>query len=128
MDNRFQCRTVAELMAGLEDVQVRNKRGAHLRFRMYMTKEMQEAPLEVLDLSVRSEQCLKRSGSKTVGDVVYAIGSGLDLKNIRNCGAISVREIQEHLFLFQYYSLPKEKQDAFLIEVVLLNTIFSKGD
>ena len=95
---------------------------------MYMTKEMRESPLEVLDLSVRSEHCLKRSGYKTVGDVVYAIGSGLDLKNIRNCGAISVREIQEHLFLFQYYSLPKEKQDAFLIEVVLLNTIFSKGD
>ena len=55
MDNRFQCQTVAEVMARMEDVHVRNKRGAHLRFRMYMTKEMQEAPLEVLDLSVRSD-------------------------------------------------------------------------
>ncbi len=93
---------------------------------MYMTKEMQEAPLEVLDLSVRSEHCLKRSGYMTIGDVVDAISSGLDLKNIRNCGAVSIREIQEHLFLFQYYSLPKEKQDAFLMEVVLLNTGMSK--
>ena len=41
---------------------------------------MQEAPLEVLDLSVRSDHCLKRSGYKTVGDVVDAISSGLDLK------------------------------------------------
>ncbi len=89
---------------------------------MYMTKEMQEAPIDVLDLGVRSEHCLKRSGFKTVGDVVEALGSGLDLKNIRNCGAVSVREIQEHLFLFQYYSLPKEKQDAFLLEVVALNS------
>ena len=121
MDN-YQCRTVAEVMARMEDVHVRNKRGAHLRFRMYMTKEMKEAPLEVLDLSVRSDHCLKRSGYKTVGDVVEAIGSGLELKNIRNCGAISVREIQERLFLYQYYMLPKDKQDMFLMEVIQLNT------
>ncbi len=126
MDNRFQCQTVPEVIARMDDVHVRERRGAHLRFRMYMTKEMREAPLDELELSVRSGNCLKRSGYKTVGDVVEAISSGLDLKAIRNCGSISVREIQEHLFLFQYYSLPKEKQDTFLMEVVLLNTGISK--
>ena len=121
MDNRFQCQTVAEVMARMEDVHVRNKRGAHLKFRMYMTKEMQETPLEVLDLNVRPLNCLRRAGFKTVGDVVDAVASEQGISGLRNCGAKSVREIKEHLFLYQYYSLPKERQETYLIEVVLLN-------
>ncbi len=33
------------------------------------------------------------------------------LKDIRNCGAKSVREIMERLFLFQNQSLPGEGKD-----------------
>lgn len=50
-----------------------------------------------------------------------AISSGTDLNQIRNCGKTSVREIMEHLFLYQYNSLPAEKQDAYLVEVVEMN-------
>lgn len=50
-----------------------------------------------------------------------AISSGTDLNQIRNCGKTSVREIMEHLFLYQYNSLPAEKQDTYLVEVVEMN-------
>jgi hypothetical protein len=52
---------------------------------------------------------------------VDAISSGTDLNQIRNCGKTSVREIMEHLFLYQYNSLPAEKQDTYLVEVVEMN-------
>ena len=63
----------------------------------------------------------KRAGFKTVGDVVEAVASEQGISGLRDCGAKSVREIKEHLFLYQYYMLPKERQEAFLMEVVMLN-------
>ena len=88
---------------------------------MYLTREMIEAPLEVLDLNVRPYNCLKRAGYKTVGDVVAAVASEQGIGGLRNCGAKSIREIKEHLFLYQYYLLPKERQETYQQEVVLLN-------
>lgn len=120
MDN-YQCRTVTEVMEQVPDVHVKEKRGSQLKFRMYMTKEMLETPLEVLDLNVRPLNCLRRAGFKTVGDVVEAVASEQGISGLRNCGSKSVREIKEHLFLYQYYILSKEKQDDFLKEVILLN-------
>lgn len=86
-----------------------------------MTKAMGDAPIEELDLSVRAYHSLKRAGFNTIGEVVDAISSGTDLNQIRNCGKTSVREIMEHLFLYQYNSLPAERQDAYLMEVVEMN-------
>ena len=120
MDN-YQCQTVSEVMEQFQNVHVKEKHGSQLKFRMYLTKEMQETPLEVLDLNVRPLNCLKRAGFKTVGDVVDAVASEQGISGLRNCGAKSVREIKEHLFLYQYYMLPKERQEAFLMEVILLN-------
>ena len=53
--------------------------------------------------------------------MAQAVASGRELKGIRNCGAKSVREIMEHLFLYQYNSLSPSRQDAYLMEVVMMN-------
>ena len=109
------------IMNQLDGVQLREKHGSSFKFRMHMTESMSETSLEALDLGVRAYNSLKRAGYNTIGDVVDAISSGSDLKNIRNCGKTSVREIMEHLFLFQYNSLPADKRDDYLVEVVLMN-------
>ena len=83
---------------------------------------MRNTSLEALELGQRSYNCLKRAGYSTIGEVADAISGGNDLKNIRNCGAKSVREIMEQLFLYQYNSLSPDKRSAYLKEVVLLNT------
>ena len=88
---------------------------------MYLTKEQCEDPIDVLELSVRASHCLKRAGFVTMGDLVRAFANGLVLKNIRNCGDKSIREIKEKLFLYQYYSMSKERQEKYLLEVVLMN-------
>ncbi len=110
-----------EIMNQLEGVQLREKHGSSFRFRMLMTQPMIDTSLEALELSVRAYNSLRRAGFETVGDVVEAVSSGADLQNIRNCGKTSVREIMEHLFLFQYNSLPLNKQYDYLKEVVRMN-------
>ena len=109
------------IMNQMDGVNLHEKKGGKFKFRMYMTQEMCESSIETLELSVRSYNSLKRAGFNTVGQVADAISSGTELKKIRNCGAKSVREIMEHLFLYQYNSLPADKQNDYLLEVVRLN-------
>lgn len=54
-----------------------------------------DTPIEDLDLSVRSYNCLKREGVATVGELVTR--SEPDLLDIRNFGAKSVDEVREKL-------------------------------
>ena len=52
-------------------------------------------PIEDLDLTVRSYNCLKREGIHTVGELVSR--SEADLLDIRNFGAKSITEVKEKL-------------------------------
>ena len=116
-----QCRTAASLLETLEDVKLSEKKGTKFYFRLHMTDHMHEASLEELDLSVRSSNCLHRAGYFTIGQLVDALVAGLDLKSIRNCGETSVREIMEHLFLYQYDRFDKQLQENYLLETVVYN-------
>ncbi|MCR5023936.1 MAG: hypothetical protein K6A90_06350 [Lachnospiraceae bacterium] len=116
-----QCQTVRKLLGRLPGVELREKKGAKLKFRVYVTQKMYDTPLEEMEFSVRAFHSLKRAGFDTVGDMMDAIDDGVELKNIRNCGATSIREIMEKMFLFQYYSLPEGKREAYLEEVVEIN-------
>ncbi|MBA4370244.1 MAG: DNA-directed RNA polymerase subunit alpha [Coriobacteriaceae bacterium] len=54
-----------------------------------------ETPIEELDLSVRSYNCLKRQGVNTIGQLTECSES--DLLNIRNFGAKSIEEVKDKL-------------------------------
>ena len=112
-----------EIMNGIKGVNLHEKKGGKFYFYLQPTKEMREAGIEALDLSQRSYNSLKRAGFHSVGEVAEAVASGRELRNIRNCGAKSVREIMEHLFLYQYQSLPVEKRSEYLLEVVAMNLV-----
>ena len=119
--SKDQRQSVIEIMNRIDGVNLHEKKGGKFRFYMNLTSMMKNEPIESLDLSVRSFNSLKRAGFHTIGDVAQAVASGRELKGIRNCGAKSVREIMEHLFLYQYNSLPQERQNKYLIEVVMRN-------
>lgn len=119
--SKDQNSTMMEIMNDLGGVTLREKRGGRFRFRMHLTPAMSDSSIEALDLGVRSYHSLKRAGYNSIGEVAEAVASGKELKSIRNCGSKSVREIMEHMFLFQYYSLKPEKREAYLKEVVELN-------
>ena len=52
-------------------------------------------PIEELDMTVRSYNCLKREGIHTVGELVTR--SEADLMDIRNFGAKSIDEVKAKL-------------------------------
>lgn len=54
-----------------------------------------DTPIEELDLSVRSYNCLKRQGVNTIGQLTEC--SEGDLLNIRNFGAKSIEEVKDKL-------------------------------
>jgi DNA-directed RNA polymerase subunit alpha len=54
-----------------------------------------DTPIEELDLSVRSYNCLKREGVTTIGELIQKSES--DLLDIRNFGAKSIDEVREKL-------------------------------
>lgn len=56
---------------------------------------LEHKPIEDLDLSVRSYNCLKRQGVNTIGQLTEC--SEADLLNIRNFGAKSIEEVKDKL-------------------------------
>lgn len=116
-----QNQTLKEIMNQVEGVELKEKHGGTFRFRMHLTQQMEETKIEALELSVRSYHCLKRAGYETVGELAESIAAGGELMKIRNCGAKSIREIMEKLFVFQYESLSPARRKAYLQEVTAMN-------
>lgn len=98
------------------------KPGKSFKFPIYLTEKLEKTELDVLDLSVRASNSLKRAGYRTIGDLVNNISHSSDLKHIRNCGETSVAEIMDKLFAYQYMILPKERRPEFIARVVQMNS------
>ena len=104
-----------------EGVDLHEKKSGRFFFTMYMSAGMEASDIEVLDLSVRAFNGLKRAGYHTVGDLVNAITGGNDIRRIRNCGAKSYSEIMEKLFLYNLLNIPEEKREKYLKDTIEKN-------
>lgn len=60
---------------------------------VYLAKQFLDTEIEELNLTVRSFNCLRRMGWKTIGDVIDAIDCKHDLMRVRNLGRRSAEEI-----------------------------------
>ena len=60
-----------------------------------VTNRNLEKPIEDLDLSVRSYNCLKRAGINTLGELVEKTEE--DMMKVRNLGKKSLKEVKEKL-------------------------------
>ncbi len=120
-------KTIKEIMDNIEGVELKEKHGGKFKFKMYLTRQMIDENLEALDLSVRSYNSLKRAGYDRIGELTADIAKGKSPLSLRNCGSKSAREIMEHLFLYQYYSLQPEQRDRYLCEVIALNGELDPG-
>lgn len=81
--------------------------------------------VDMLDLSVRSCNALRRAKFNTIGDILTQVGSLKELRNIRHCGAKSISEIMGKLFFYQYSLIPKERRTDYMKEILKLNGISS---
>lgn len=86
-----------------------------------MSKRLMEAPIEELELSVRSYNCLKRAGFDRVGQIVNAIDGTEDLLKFRNMGIRSAREVMSRIYDFQLSLFSEDEQAIFLERVREMN-------
>ena len=107
------------------------KYGKRFRFPVYLGEEFMEAPLDNLELSVRSYNCLWRAGIRNVGlwragirnvgNIVNRIDNRTDLLHIRNLGIRSADEIMTALMEYQFSLLSDEGKKKYLARIDELN-------
>lgn len=112
-------KTLLNVMYGLD---LHDAKKGNFRFPVYISDRLQDVVIENLELSVRSVNCLRRAGFKTLYDLYDKINCKEDLKKIRCCGDGSAQEIMEQIFMYQYNSLKPERREKFIKRVVELNS------
>ena len=120
-----KCKKIFEEMEILvptaDFMEIKKQRNGKLRFPIYINEKIKATELELLELSVRSSNCLRRAGFKTVGELVEVIEGSEDLRKIRNCGSKSVDEIMEQLFCYQYCQLDTPQKIKYINKLIDLN-------
>ncbi len=95
----------------------------YIRFPVYINEPMNGAELELLELSVRANNCLRRMGYRTIGQLVDSIDGMQDLLKGRNLGKKTAQEIMFKIYLYQYSVLKPERKKEFLKQVMRLNQV-----
>lgn len=92
-----------------DNYEVTKRENGRFYFPLYVSSEIMHESIAVLDLSVRSINCLKRVGYNTIGDIVNNINKSEDLRSIKNCGQNSAKEIINSIFEHQMEVLSEEE-------------------
>ena len=80
-----------------------------------------DSSVDEIDFSVRSSNCLKRTGMMQIRDVVEAIEDERLLR-VRNLGKTSYSEIQTKLLVYGFSQLSEKEKYSFFYNVVDNNT------
>ena len=94
--------------------------GAGTRIQLPFSESACGTEIERLELSVRSNNCLKKAGLKTVSDVIDAMMENT-LWKIRGLGSFSRAEIHVAIYEFGYYSLTEHGKREFIKSLLELN-------
>ncbi|MCR4640607.1 MAG: hypothetical protein K5697_01090 [Lachnospiraceae bacterium] len=98
-----------------------------VRFNIYLSKKEMEEDITALDISVRANHCLKRSGYQTIGSLVTAISakeedtSKQQLLRIRSLGRKTAEEILLMIMCYQFKVLPEHERGRYVQEILELN-------
>lgn len=97
-----------------------NVKGDRLTFPLSFTKEFKEESIEIMQLSARAGNSLKRGGVFTIGNMLEKFDN---LGKLRNCGENSVKEIKNAFLQAWYEQLEPEQVTEFWEEFVKENCI-----
>ncbi len=101
---------IEQLTPFLEYVKISQMQAEERLIRLSIPDEKYNMPVEQLDLSVRTMNCLRRSNISTVGEL---IGKGTkELLKLRNFGQKSYQEIESRLASIGLSLNPKVEQDT----------------
>ena len=79
-----------------------------------------EKSIDELNLSVRSQNALRRARIDTIGDLTDRLNAGT-VKDIRNLGRKSYSEIQTKLLVYNYESMSDQRKYQFFEELIDFN-------
>ena len=101
---------IGQLTPFLEYAKISQMKAEERLVRLSIPDEKYNMPVEQLDLSVRTMNCLRRSNITTVGEL---IGKGSkELLKLRNFGQKSYQEIENRLATMELSLNPKVEQDT----------------
>ena len=102
----------------IEEILLRRKELFH--YKVYFSKVEMANDIDVLDLSPRSYNCLKRAGVHTVGDLINNFDtkpgatSRKQLRGLKNLGQKSADEILMNLFYYHFLTLPEKDRASYM--------------
>ena len=94
--------------------------GKSVKVRIPFGEKTLDSSVDEIDFSVRSSNCLKRTGMMQVRDIVEAIEDERLLK-VRNLGKTSYSEIQTKLLALGYSKLSAIEKKQFFYDLLVLN-------
>lgn len=92
----------------------------NLKLPFRISEATEKKDIDILALSPRSNNALKRNHIDTIGQIMERFD---DLDALRNIGTISVREIRKKTAEFLYEAMSVNDRKAFWKEFVSLNNI-----
>lgn len=123
---------VKEMNKYLDGITIENliaKRSELFHYKVTFNRIELVSDIDVLNLSQRSYNCLKRAGVYTIGDIIknYNTKPGAtsrsQLRKIRNLGAKSADEIIMNLFYYHFMTIPLNERAAYMDQLLKENPI-----
>lgn len=114
----------AEKQCGLVDT-LHRVFGKNIKVNVVFSKSDCDTSIDVLVLSVRSYNALRRANVSTLGDLIERLNEG-GLKSIRNLGVKSYSEIQTKMLVYGFSQLSEKEKYSFFYNVVENNTAWKK--
>ena len=100
--------------------------GKNLNFKIPYAKTFCDKSIDELDLSVRSQNGLKRAGVHTIEDLINCIMRESGLSSVRNLGRKSISEIKTTILVRGYEQLNDKEKLTFWHDFLESNLLSSK--
>lgn len=113
---------IKEIFNNLEGVRLEESKNGGFKFSVYPDMKEMDVPIENLNLTVRSNNCLRRAKINTISELVTNMRSSSDIAKLRCCGAKSVSEIMEAVFLYQLSCLKAKDKEKYILKVIEMNS------
>ena len=113
---------ISSIISKIDNLNLRESKSGCFKFPIYLNEELSKTSVEMLELSTRSSNGLKRAGIHSIGQLCEKVSSRKELNQIRNLGVKSANEIMDHLFAYQYNKLPDERKNEYIENVIRMNT------
>lgn len=114
------------LMNGLTMDDIRVLVGNRFRFPVYPDAEYMQTDILALDISQRAYNALRRGQISTIDQLANNINYEGDLRNFRNLGEKTAKEIMLSLLFYQYSHIAENRRPAYMKRLLAINGIHEK--